>query len=47
MPLEQTPLDESALPAAVRNAVASSVPAPMRMVAARGLAPLSPPTSSW
>ena len=43
MSLEQTPLDETTLPPAVRNAVAATVAPQMRMVVARGMAPLSPP----
>ena len=40
MPLEHTPLDPGALPEAVRKVL--SGPAPMRLMAAKGLAPLKP-----
>src|SRR5579883_2051404 len=42
MSLELIPLDEGALPPAVRKAVSPSAPLPLRTSIARGLAPLPP-----
>ncbi len=43
MALELTPLDEATLSPGVLRAVGSATPAPLREMAARGLAPLAPP----
>lgn len=42
MPLELTLLDDNALPPLARRAVSSQTPAPMRLLAARGMAPMPP-----
>jgi hypothetical protein len=42
MPLDLTPLDEAVLPVAVRKVVAAGAPPQLKLMVARGLAPLAP-----